>query len=256
MKHILAALLFFAAAARADVSPMDTALPEDKITLISCDYTAKEKYNGKAVAKGPWSYKVYIPKGYDSNKTEKYPCLFICSPSGNANLQGAAKFVKENKWLAIMLVESKNGPMINCVGNFRAAYDDAAKRLRLKQGELYITGFSGGARFASVAVGDRPGFAGLILQGAGLAQNGAEYDVQPFRKNKKLILYALFGEKDSNGVEINRVKKVLPKWVKNVFEKFPGGHTWAPEPAMTKALQWMVENNQMKPKSLTSITKK
>ncbi len=256
MKHILAAFLLFTAAARAEISPMDTALPEDKITLISCEYTAKEKYNGKTVDKEPWHYKVYIPKDYDKNKDQKYPCLFICSPSGNAGLHGAAQFVKENKWLAVMLVESKNGPTLTCIGNFRAAYDDAARRLRLKPGELYITGLSGGARFASLAVGDRPGFAGLILQGAGLAQNGSEYDVQPFRKNKKLILYALFGDKDSNCVEIDRVKKILPKWVKNVFEKFPGGHTWAPEPAMTKALEWMVENNQTKPKSLMPPAKK
>ena len=235
------------------VTPMDTPLKEGGEILIECECTLdepaiKKKYDLE-VTKGTYHYKLFVPEGYSENPELKYPCLFVQSPSGNAGLGNIADFAAENKWVVVMLVESKNGSGGICNGNFVAAHDDVIKRVRILDEYKVATGLSGGARCASVSCGMRDGFAGVILQGAGClyyteGNKRGRYFLQSF-KNKSILLYGIFGENDSNKSEIDRLKKVMPKSTLNKFVLFDGGHTWAPAEYMSDALKW-IEENQLK----------
>ncbi|MDR2512459.1 MAG: hypothetical protein LBD01_01470 [Puniceicoccales bacterium] len=35
---------------------------------------------------GEYSYKLWVPKGYDAEPKRRWPCVFIGSPTGNANM--------------------------------------------------------------------------------------------------------------------------------------------------------------------------
>lgn len=78
---------------------MDTPLPEDTVTRIECEY------NGST-----YHYDLYIPVGYGSNLAAEFPVLFVFSPGGNATMGNMENWLRNKKWLAVMLVESRNGP--------------------------------------------------------------------------------------------------------------------------------------------------
>lgn len=92
------------------------------------------------VPRGEYHYDLYLPPGYEQNKTEVYPCLFIADPAGNAHLGNMADRVKRDEMIAVMLVESKNGDWEPIFANFCAAHDDAVKRVRI--GLKWMTGLS------------------------------------------------------------------------------------------------------------------
>ena len=189
-----------------------------------------------------YHYTVYVPNGYAAHPEKHYPCLFIFSPSGNAQLGTVKDYVAKNEWVAVMLKESKNGPVGPASGNFLAAHDDVVKRLRIKEGSKVVTGLSGGARGASHMVGARAGFAGIILQGAGFNfyENG-KYNTTALKEHRSLRVYVLFGETDSNIKETKWLEDRLPNYTKLKIETFKGGHVWAPADAMDIALEWVME---------------
>lgn len=84
---------------------------------------------------------------------------------------------------------------------------------------------SGGARACSVFVGLRPGFGGLLLQGAGYAPVGPN-GASPVAGIKVAALAATFGEKDSNYAEGPRMKRLFGDRME-LFE-FRGGTSGPP----------------------------
>jgi len=172
---LIIAFLIANGIANAAVTPMETPVPDEKITTIECEYQLGEKdlkkFNDNPPAKGTYHYTVYLPPGYNSDKDTSYPCIFVASPGGKASLGNLTEVSLKDKFIVVMLVESKNGPNEPNMGNFLAAHDDAVKRFRIQEGLKIATGHSGGARDSSTNAGMRPGFCGIILQGAGFAQH-------------------------------------------------------------------------------------
>ena len=229
-------------------TPMDSKIEEGKTTLIECEYTKDEPVLVKrfniAIQKGTYHYNVYVPKGYNTNTDVRYPCLIIQAPGGNANMTNVKDYAQANGWLVLMLVEARNGPIDPSVGNFLAAHDDAVQRFRIMEGRKVATGLSGGARCSSRHVGMRDGFAGVILQGAGFAQyvQGQErghYRLMSVVEHKDILVYGLFGDKDGNRSEIERLDKELPAYTIRKFQIFAGGHVLAPAENMKMALDWI-----------------
>ena len=223
-------------------TPMDEKIPEDKITMIECEYQKDEKELEKdfllKLDKGVYHYRVYLPKGYYDNTEEKFPCIFVASPGGNADMANIDARMKKERWIVIMLVESKNGEA-QWAPNFLSAHDDAVQRFRILEGMKYTTGQSGGARCASRAAGLRPGFAGIILQAAGFAQDNGYYITKPVEKYPNLAVYMTMGKKDSNRSEIPKLSDALPRKTPFKLELFDGGHEWAPAECMDHAFDWL-----------------
>jgi hypothetical protein len=247
MWTMAAGILFLFALATQALTPLDEVLPEDTVSMIECECTEgsqKATTDEFAIQKGIYHYRVYMPAGYYETKETYYPCLFIASPGGNAGMGNVSKRMKDEKWIVIMLMESKNGPNAPCTGNFIAAHDDAMQRLRIQNGLKYATGFSGGARGATLFTIFRPGFAGVILQGAGFVyfESGPKQGAYIFdclKMNKELAVYAIFGKADSNYGEIKRLKTDLAGYKRLEFELFEGGHAEAPTECMNHAFDWL-----------------
>ncbi len=211
-------------------------LQEDAITRFEARYAGVTSH-----------FDLYVPKGYNANPNKKYPVLFICSPSGNAVMGNVEAWVKSRQWLAVMLVEAKNGPWEPIKANFYAAHDDVISRARVNTHRKYITGFSGGARMAGWAAIDasRTGFHGLFLQGAGV---GSQIPDDRY-------VFASFGSGDMNLDELSPMLAIAPGHFNH--EVFPGGHEPAPVSTATTALAWLesrVEENVIV-KTLTASTK-
>jgi predicted peptidase len=248
---ILASILgFLSTAAFAKTTPMTEALTEEKEITIACELTEAPKRSDIVVfdsakqgeaAKGLYHYKLWLPKGYLAEPQKRWPCMFIFSPGGNASMGNMADHLKTNGFVVVMLVESKNGPWEPLVGNSLAAHDDVIKRVRVDLNRRYATGMSGGARGASVFVQARPGFAGLILQGAGLAYDEkGVYHSSKLRRDSKLRVAMTMGDGDSNKGEMERTGSELSRSRYRVFE-FKGGHVWAPSEIFAEAMAWITE---------------
>jgi hypothetical protein len=235
-------LLIFAAGSFAADDPSPPT-PDDAITEIACSTAVKAIRAGNGnmtVAAGDYHYRVYLPPDYSKDADETFPCMFIFSPEGNAKPGHLADFARKNRWVLVMLVESKNGTFDPVIGNFLAAYDDAVKRIRIQPGMLFATGESGGARAASMAVELRPGFGGVLLQGAGFWYPAGYKTTHSFKNvNPSLAVYALFGQTDMNRGEAMTVRHDLPPNTPYRWDIFTGGHQWAPTDAVEPALQWL-----------------
>ncbi len=232
----------------AAVTPMDTQIQDEKVATIECEYQMTEKdlnkFNDNLPAKGTYHYKVYLPPGYNADKDTAYPCIFVTSPGGNASLGNLTEISQKEKFIVLMLVESKNGPNEPNMGNFLAAHDDAVKRFRIQEGLKIATGFSGGARDSSTNGGMRPGFCGIILQGAGFSQHTegpkkGYYFVESLERRKDLAVYAIFGKNDSNISEIPRIRSAFPSYTEMETDIFDGGHEWAPAECMKRGVAWI-----------------
>ena len=244
---VLLGFLLSAQLAFAELTPMDTAIPDNGIITVECEYALTEPAIKRLVGADPttgvYHYRAFVPGGYSTSPDKKYPCLFICSPTGNAPMDNVKRFSAEKQWIVIMLVESKNGPSQPSYANFLAAHDDAAKRFRIDESRKMATGFSGGARVASQCIGMRPGFTGVVLQGAGFSQQkNAAYNVEGMNKNRGMAVYGLFGQNDENKREAEKLERQL-KGHKFKSETFPGGHEWAPAEYMSNAIEWVEGNS-------------
>jgi hypothetical protein len=239
----------------------DPAIPEAAITQLECRYDLDEDFrklrkalstDEELTAKGVYHYKVYLPRGYYQDSELRYPCYFIASPGGNAGLHNVSETSREGR-IFIMLVESKNSVDNKiCNSNFLAAHDDAVKRFRIQEGMKFTTGFSGGARCASFIAGMRPGFSGIILQGAGFCwftsrkEKGLNaYYYGTVEQDKDICVYALFGSHDSNIVEIDYLKSSFPRHTRREIVIFEGKHEWAPKECLDQAIAWVEQTTLM-----------
>lgn len=231
--------------AHAQITPLNEPLVEEQEMTITCELTKIEPYKNIVVfrsvkdsekIRGTYHYKLWLPKGYLADTTRHWPCMFISSPVGNAEM-GSMKPRLEKSYVVVMLVESKNGDWGVCMGNFAAAHDDVMQRVRIQEGLKFATGLSGGARVASCFVQMRPGFAGLIMQAAGMA----DYNT-PMRRDPGLMIALSLGKDDPNVTEIPRMRKALWSGARYTLEKFDGGHDWAPPVVFDKMLTEMEQD--------------
>jgi hypothetical protein len=234
------------------VTPMTEKPPADQVTRIECEYKksancpkwafdAFKDEHPKFAKETVFHYRVYLPEGYYDNPDKRYPCMFITSPGGNASLGNLGARIKQDKWIAIMLEESKNNSP-EWLSNFIAAHDDGVQRFRIQEGMKYATGFSGGARCAGTQVGVRPGFAGVILQGAGFNYNNSNlYIYDAVKNNRGIAICVIMGIDDSNKSELTRLRSELPRQNAVKYISSKGGHAWASAESMDEAMDWLAE---------------
>lgn len=230
------------------LTPLNAPLPEETEIPITCELTKAPTISETRIfetpkdadtTKGIWHYKLWLPKGYAANTLKKWPCMFIMSPNGNANMGAMADHLKTKGYIVVLLVDSKNGPWGPVVGNFLAAHDDVIKRARVDETKKLATGHSGGARGSSLFVQARPGFCGVILQSAGPASIRSGYDVSGFQRNGKLYVAMTMGFSDGNFSEVARTQSAFNNPSRFRSFEFQGGHAWAPKDVFEQAITWI-----------------
>ena len=234
--------------AKAAPTPLDLPLAEEKEATIECELTQNVPHSSVPVfsspkdsesAKGTYHYKLWLPKGYLADPQRCWPCMFIMSPGGNASMGSMAARLKSDGFVVVMFVEAKNGPWPPIVGNFLSAHDDVIKRVRIQEGLKFATGFSGGARGSSLLVQLRPGFTGVICQGAGFFYDDKKkYYVAGVRKIPGFAVALTMGDKDNNSRELGELKSALGPVPLHEYP-FAGTHQPAPADVFNEALTWV-----------------
>ena len=212
-------------------------LPAGEVTTIAClsPYGARQNVP-EWPRDGVFHYRLFLPSDYHEQPTRQYPLMFIASPGGEARMGHMAERLTRDRWVVAMLSESRNRSVL-WHPNFLAAYNDVLKRVRVHPEMLFCTGFSGGARVCSRYPSLRPGFQGLVLQGAGYS--GPAWVLT--RSNARVTVYGLFGAQDPNRREAHRIRRRLPLHTRSLVEIWDGGHEWAPSHAFERALDWVVD---------------
>jgi hypothetical protein len=182
------------------------------------------------------SYALYLPAAYDPAK--KWPVLYAFDPGGRAKVP-LALFREAAEELGVIVAcshNSRNGPWEPIFAAAAAMWADTHERLALDDDRVYVTGFSGGARAASIfpkMIG-RP-VAGIVACGAGLAESRGVGEIQAG------AYCGLVGTADFNFWEMMELDKLLdrradlPHWIRT----FDGGHEWPPASACAESLKWL-----------------
>lgn len=181
------------------------------------------------------SYALYLPSAFDPER--RWPVLFLFDPGarGPAGVEAFREAAETFGWILVGSNNSRNGPLATSVLAARAIWTDARERLPVDGRRVYATGFSGGARVASLfprVVGEK--IAGLIGCGAGLAE-GVEPGQLP-----AAAFFGLVGWRDFNYGEMKRLDQDLDgaPFAHRVFV-FDGAHTWPPPADCARAVEWM-----------------
>jgi len=182
------------------------------------------------------SYAAFLPDSYDSSRP--WPTVFCLDPRGRGG-NAISRFVSPAQKLGFVVVCSNNsrngldGPTITKI--FTTFWEDAHRRINIDQSRTYIAGFSGGARLAAAFASRCRGCAvGVIATGAGFPP-----EPQP-DQNTNFAYFAAAGVDDFNAAELWELEKKFGSLKSPYhFESFAGGHEWAPETTLERALGWL-----------------
>jgi predicted esterase len=197
----------------------------------------KGKLIEKVVCQGDsgQSYALYLPSAFDPGK--KWPILFIFDPGarGAAAVEAFRAAAETYGWILVGSNNSTNGPMRESAAAAWAIWTDALKRLPLDERRVYASGFSGGARVASVfpqVIGRA--VAGVIGCGAGLSSGIKPGDL------KAAVYFGLTGLADFNYGEMKNLDLAFdPSGVPHRLLFFEGVHAWPDQPLCARAVGWM-----------------
>lgn len=228
MKFLLAtaAVLCGVLAAAAQPSPRPTAEELPRGSIIE-----------RVVALGDasQSYALYLPSGYSAERA--WPILYCFDPMGRGGgpVERFREAAEKYGWIVVGSNNSRNGPLAPSVEAAKVMWADTRARLSIDGRRVYTAGFSGGARQAvRVNYLCQNCLAGVIACGGGFPA-----DIKP-SASVRFALFGMAGSDDFNFPEMKlldaQVAKLnFPHWL----EVFGGGHSWAPAPSCTRAVEWM-----------------
>jgi poly(3-hydroxybutyrate) depolymerase len=202
---------------RAETTPLNQELVEGTENPIVCELAKAPSPKESPVfsnqkdantSVGTYHYRLILPTRYHADPKKSWPCLFVMSPNGRAEMRAMSDYLKANGYIVVLLDEAKNGVWGAIVGNFLAAHDDVIVRTRVQEEKKYATGHSGGARASSIFVQSRTGFCGVVLQSAGAYSNQGVYQVSDL-KRLPIRIAMIMGKGNPNHVEIEGMKKVF-----------------------------------------------
>ena len=181
------------------------------------------------------SYALFLPTSYEADR--KWPVLYCFDPfsQGRVPVEQFKEAAEKYGYILVGMNNSKNGEFEKSLEALEAVWKDTQERLSIDEKRIYIAGFSGGARVASI-VGSLCGgcVAGVIGCAAGFHLKFAPVENMPF------VYFGTIGTDDFNYPEMKSLEADLDKkHVVNRLEVFEGAHAWAPKDLCIKALGWM-----------------
>jgi dienelactone hydrolase len=190
----------------------------------------------ECAAKPEQSYALYLPSNYTAEK--KWPIIYAYDPGavGSRPLALAREAAEKHGYILAGSNNSRNGPLERGTEAAQAMWEDTHARFSIDDRRVYLTGFSGGSRFA-VAIAMMCGTcaAGVIAHGAGFLP-----DLAPDKDKVKFSYYATIGDRDFNYPEMIALEEQLDKLgLPNRLRRFPGPHQWAPAEVWHEAIAWM-----------------
>ena len=223
--RIAAGLLFFAMGSAAwEGSPPDGIRPGEVIEAVPSKH-----FPGQ-------SYALYLPRAYTPQK--RWPVIFAFDPGAQGEIP-VRKYHEVAEKYGYIIAGSNNSQ--NFLGEseakaIEAMLADAAERFSLDPKRSYTTGFSGGARIATLVAlrcSDPCRIAGVVASGATYPAN-----TPPSAKDSFLYFMAL-GDTDFNYPEIIQTQLAKERFGSPYRVRlFPGPHQWAPADVFEQAVEW------------------
>jgi hypothetical protein len=181
------------------------------------------------------SYAVYLPKQY--KKEVPSAIVFIFDPAGRGKV-GIEPFVlvaDTYKYILVCSNNSKNGPTDVNLEIANRLFESVSTEYNLNPSELYIAGFSGGARLAGSMAVSSVAFQGVIACGASFNE------MDKFSLPDASFSYVgMVGDTDMNYQEMIQNEEWLNKMmVKNTLFVSHQAHTWPLQKEMLRAFDWL-----------------
>ncbi|MTH14179.1 hypothetical protein [Flavobacterium sp. LC2016-01] len=181
------------------------------------------------------SYAIYFPKKYDA-KTP-LPLVFIFDPAARGK-KGIEPFILAAETYHYILVCSntlKNGLVQNNITIANRLFDAVLQTYAIDASQLYISGFSGGARLASLFGISTGAFQGVIACGASF--NGMDKFITP---SNNFSYVGIVGDRDMNYQEMIENREWLDKTkIVNTLFVTHAGHAWPKPSEMLRAFDWL-----------------
>lgn len=183
------------------------------------------------------SYALYLPTAY--NPLKKWPVVYAFDP-GAEGARPLRLYREVAEKYGYILAGSNNSQNFlsgeSEAAAIQAMLSDTQERLALDPRRVYTTGFSGGARVATLVALRCSGTCNV----AGVVASGATYpaNISPSGRDSFLYFLAL-GDEDFNYPEF-----VLTRLARERFgspyrvRMFPGPHQWSPARVFEEAIQW------------------
>lgn len=198
------------------------------------------------------SYAIYFPKKYDA-KTP-LALVFIFDPAARGK-KGIEPFILAAETYNYILVCSntlKNGLVQNNITIANRLFDDVLQTYAIDTSRLYIAGFSGGARLASLFGISTGAFQGVIACGASF--NAMDKFIPP---SNKFSYVGMVGDRDMNYHEMLENKEWLDKTkILNTLFVTHAGHSWPKQSEILHAFDWLeiqAYKKNIRPKNDTII---
>lgn len=181
------------------------------------------------------SFALYIPTSFDDSNPSSI--IFVFEPAARGAV-GVAPFTEVAEAYGHIVVcsnNSKNGPYEKSFQFANTLFDHVFSNFSINESEMYVAGFSGGARLASAIAVLTDRFAGVIACGAGLSA-----DPSHIPSVQKFAYVGICGNEDMNYREMLNNKGFLEKTgLKNTLITYNGEHRWPPKDQINKAFRWL-----------------
>lgn len=179
------------------------------------------------------TYAFYLPSQYDSNIPSAI--VFILEPAakGRVGIQPFVLAAETYNYILVCSNNSKNGPSNINLAIADRLFNDVLGKYNINQ--LYISGFSGGARLAGSIAVSSGAFQGVIACGASFL------GMDKFALQGHNFSYVgMVGEADMNYQEMIENKAWLDRMkINNILLISHEDHTWPNEKEMLRAFDWL-----------------
>jgi tetratricopeptide (TPR) repeat protein len=181
------------------------------------------------------TYALFLPSSYSTGK--RWPVVYAFDPAarGRVPVERFKEAAEKYGYIIVGSNNSRNGPVKASIEAFDAMWRDTHARFAIDDERVYTTGFSGGARVASLAATlCEKCVAGVIACGAGFNQ------AYPPTKSTRFAVFATVGVDDFNYPELAELGVQLERnGIPHRVATFEGGHAWPPAELCDEALLWM-----------------
>ncbi len=183
------------------------------------------------------SYALYLPSQYSPDR--RWPIIYAFDPAarGSVPVELYKDAAEKYGYIVVGSNNAKNGPSAPEMEAAQALWEDTHRRFAINKDRVYVTGLSGGARFATsfALYCYTCGIAGVIAHGAGYPGNESVHPA-----NDHFLYYAAVGDEDFNLPELLALrKKKEEQHAAFKLEIYPGPHQWAPKEVVQDALEWL-----------------
>ena len=182
------------------------------------------------------SYALYLPSNYTPGR--RWPILYAFDPGARGRIPVTLYKDAAEKYGYIVAGSNNSQNFTNepPKRSIFALWQDTHERFSLDEHRTYTTGFSGGARTATMVA-----LRCLVCAVAGVIAHGAGYPNSDKPSQKDTFLYfAAVGNEDFNWGEIVELRRKREEWgLPYRVEVFDGEHQWASAEIVEEAIEWM-----------------